>query len=201
MDKLQRQRENVVEDAERKRPVYEEEVAKVSAQKLKVEEVEKQLNTARAQVQPPSPIHPPLPSLPSEKEGEDGFDFDRGYETDGLDMETDGPASSGEEAGRDAALSLGIDLQERVAKRGRSASGAPPPPSQPTSPADVQSMEPAAIEQLARSVVSLPSRRRRKVGNLSNDDERWTVVQRSKRQHGKVFKRTLPCKTQVPGSC
>ena len=67
---------------------------------------EKQVEVARARVQLHSPPATPLPSLPSEKGTEDGFVFDRGFETDGLGRDTDGPGSAVEEAGRDAALGL-----------------------------------------------------------------------------------------------
>ena len=55
------------------------------------------------------------------------FGCDHGNEMDDLGMDADGPGS-GKEAGRDAALGMRIDLQERGANRGRSASEAPPPP-------------------------------------------------------------------------
>ena len=109
----------------------EEAAAEATAHKLALDEVHKPVEAARVQVQLSTPTLSPLPSLPSEQGDYDDFGCDHGYEMDDLGMDTDGPCSAGEEAGRDAALCLGIDVQERGAKRGRSASVAPPPPSQP----------------------------------------------------------------------
>ena len=66
-------------------------------------------------------------------------------------------------------------------------------------------MGPAALEQFAQRVTEqlrllFPLQRQRNVGNLSEDVGSWTIVRRSMRQHYKLFKRTLPCETQVPGS-
>ena len=58
-DSLQRQLYELVEDAERKRQVYEGAVAKATAQKLEVDEVEKQVEIARARFQLPSPLRTP----------------------------------------------------------------------------------------------------------------------------------------------
>ena len=66
-------------------------------------------------------------------------------------------------------------------------------------------MGPAALEQFAQRVTEqlrllFPLQRQRNVGNLSEDVGSWTIVRRSMRQHYKLFKRTLPCETQVHDS-
>ena len=86
---------------------------------------------------------PPLALVEKKKERgiSDSLTASFASETDGLGMEIDGPASSLGEARPYAYLVFGIGLQERVAKRGRSATGAPPrPPSHTSNPADINSM-------------------------------------------------------------
>ena len=69
-NKSKRHLGQLVEDAERKKVLHEE-AAKVTAQKEEVDEIDRQIEVARAQVQ----LRSTLPSLPS-----DGGDMDHGFD-------------------------------------------------------------------------------------------------------------------------
>ena len=86
-DKLLKQLDKLVEDFERERVIHEEAAAKATALKLEVDEVQKQCETARAQVYLPSPTHTPFPALPSEQGDDDDFGCDHGCGMDDLGHE------------------------------------------------------------------------------------------------------------------
>ena len=115
-DKAKRVLDRLLEDAVRKEKVYRESAAKVNTQREECDELERQVELARVQVQLPTP----LPSLPS-----DGGDTDPWLASEVL-------GGSEDEAQRDCETGLGNERLPR--KRGRSVSpSAPPNPIPPVS--------------------------------------------------------------------
>ena len=112
-DKAQRVLDRLVEDAEKKRVLHEEACAKVNSQKEELDDLERQVNAARVQVNLPTPP----PTLPS-----DDGDWEQEEES--------GVEGSEDEARRDVEAGLGMDVdsssRKRGRTRGRSRSPAPP---------------------------------------------------------------------------
>ena len=101
-DKAQRVLDRLVEDAEKKKVLYEEACAKVNSQREERDDLERQAEAARVQVNLPTPP----PTLPS-----DDGDWEQGEES--------GFESSVEEAMRDVEAGLGMDVDGSSRKRGR----------------------------------------------------------------------------------
>ena len=117
-DKAKRALDRLVEGAVRKEKVYREAAVKVNTQRGECDELERQVELARVQVQLPTP----LPSLPG-----DGDDTDPCLASEVL-------GGSEDEAQRDCEAGLGMDVEADplARKQGRGASpSAPPKPNLP----------------------------------------------------------------------
>ena len=97
-DKAQRVLDRLVEDAEKKRVLHEEACAKVNSQREELDDIVRQVDAARVQVN--------LPTLPS-----DDGDWEQGEES--------GVEGSEDEARRDVEAGLGMDVDGSSRKRGR----------------------------------------------------------------------------------
>ena len=158
-----------MEDAEKKRVLHEEACAKVNSQKEELDELERQVNAARVQVNLPTPP----PTLPS-----DDGDWEQGEES--------GVEGSEDEARRDVEAGLGMDadgfLRKRGRTRGRSRSPAPPvhasgrgrsrllTPLQPSTPnpSELDSLSPAQLAILIRHANDRAETVRQQIG-----EENW----------------------------
>ena len=168
-DKAQRVLDRLVEDAEKKRVLHEEACAKVNSQKEELDDLERQVNAARVQVQLPTPP----PTLPS-----DDGDWEQGEES--------GVEGSEDEARRDVEAGLGMDVDGSSRKRGRTrgrsrslappvhASGrgrsgplTPPQPSTPN-PSELDSLSPAQLAILIRHANDRAETVRQQIG-----EENW----------------------------
>ena len=168
-DKAQRVLDRLVEDAEKKRVLYEEACAKVNSQRKERDDLERQVEAARVQVNLPTPP----PTLPS-----DDGDWEQGEES--------GVESSEEEARRDVEAGLGMDVdgssRKRGRTRGRSRSPAPPvhdtgrgrsrplTPPQPSTPnpSELKSLSPEQLAILLRHANDRAHMVRQQIG-----EENW----------------------------
>ena len=168
-DKAQRVLDRLVEDAEKKRVLHEEACAKVNSQKEELDDIERQVNAARVQVNLPTPP----PTLPS-----DDGDWEQGEES--------GVEGSEDEARRDVEAGLGMDVDSSSRKRGRTrgrsrspappvhASGrgrsrplTPPQPSTPN-PSELDSLSPTQLAILIRHANDRAETVRQQIG-----EENW----------------------------
>ena len=171
-DKAQRVLDRLLEDAEKKKVVYEEAFAKVFSQKVEMDDIERQVNDARVQVQLPTPP----PTLPS----------DDGHWDQGEESYVDG---SEDEARRDVETGLGMDIDGSTLKRGRtrgrSRSPAPPvrasgrgrsrpltpPQPSPPSPSEWDLLGPSQLASLIRHAKERAEEMRQQMG-----EENWVRV-------------------------
>ena len=168
-DKAQRVLDRLVEDAEKKKVLYEEACTKVNSQRVERDDLERQVEAARVQVNLPTPP----PTLPS-----DDGDWEQGEES--------GFESSVEEATRDVEAGLGMDVdgssRKRGRTRGRSRSPAfsvhatgrgrsrpltPPQPSTPN-PSELDSLSPEQLAILIRHANKRAEAVRQQIG-----EENW----------------------------
>ena len=168
-DKAQRVLDRLVEDAEKKKVLYEEACTKVNSQREERDDLERQVDAARVQVNLPAPP----PTLSS-----DDGDWEQGEES--------GVESSEDEARRDVEAGLGMDVdgssRKRGRTRGRSRSPAPPvhatgrgrsrplTPPQPSTPnpSELDSLSPEQLAILLRHANDRAQMVRQQIG-----EENW----------------------------
>ena len=147
-DKAQRVLDRLVEDAEKKRVLHEEACAKVNSQKEELDDIERQVNAARVQVN----LRTPPPTLPS-----DDGDWEQGEES--------GVEGSEDEARRDVEAGLGMDVDSSSRKRGRTRgrSRSPAPPvrasgrgrSRPLTPPQLSTPNPSELDSLSPTQLAI----------------------------------------------
>ena len=155
-----------MEDAEKKRVLHEEACAKVNSQRQELDDIERQVNAARVQVNLPTP----LPTLPSDDQGEEscvyGFDDEARREVDaGLGMDID---CSTRKRGRTRGRSRSPAPPVRASGRGRSRPLTPLQPSTP-SPSELDNLSPSQLATLIRHANERAEEMRQQMGEESWD--------------------------------